>query len=43
MLKETFTPLSDLRASADYRKRLVGNLFEKFFVEMGGTDSYSIE
>ncbi|MGK7945475.1 MAG: xanthine dehydrogenase small subunit, partial [Microcystaceae cyanobacterium] len=41
ILKETFTPLSDLRASADYRKRLVGNLFEKFFVEMGGTDSYS--
>jgi xanthine dehydrogenase small subunit len=33
MLADTFTPLSDLRASADYRKRLVGNLFEKFFVQ----------
>ncbi|MEO0536987.1 MAG: xanthine dehydrogenase small subunit [Cyanobacteria bacterium P01_A01_bin.123] len=32
-LLSTFTPLSDLRASADYRNRLVANLFEKFFVE----------
>ncbi len=32
-LREVFTPLSDLRGSADYRKMLVGNLFEKFFVE----------
>ena len=32
-LHEVFTPLSDLRGSADYRKMLVGNLFEKFFVE----------
>ena len=32
-LLKTFTPLSDLRASADYRNRLVANLFEKFFVE----------
>ncbi len=35
-LRDTFTPLSDLRGSAEYRKRLVGNLFEKFFVEHGG-------
>jgi xanthine dehydrogenase small subunit len=33
-LSESFTPLTDLRGSAAYRKRLVGNLFEKFFVEM---------
>jgi len=32
-LKTTFTPLTDLRGSADYRQRLVANLFEKFFVE----------
>jgi xanthine dehydrogenase small subunit len=32
-LQEAFTPLTDLRGSADYRKRLVVNLFEKFFVE----------
>jgi xanthine dehydrogenase iron-sulfur cluster and FAD-binding subunit A len=33
MLHEAFTPLSDLRGSANYRKLLVGNLFEKFFIE----------
>ncbi|MBW4459365.1 MAG: xanthine dehydrogenase small subunit [Nodosilinea sp. WJT8-NPBG4] len=32
-LQEAFTPLTDLRGSAEYRKRLVVNLFEKFFVE----------
>lgn len=37
MLKEAFTPLTDLRGSANYRKMLVANLFEKFFVEMTGT------
>jgi xanthine dehydrogenase small subunit len=33
-LRDAFTPLSDLRGSADYRRLLVANLFEKFFVEM---------
>lgn len=33
-LRDAFTPLTDLRGSADYRKLLVANLFEKFFVEM---------
>ncbi len=33
MLHEAFTPLNDLRGSANYRKLLVGNLFEKFFIE----------
>lgn len=33
-LQDAFTPLSDLRGSAAYRRRLVANLFEKFFVEM---------
>jgi xanthine dehydrogenase small subunit len=35
-LREAFTPLTDFRGSADYRKVLVANLFEKFFVEMNG-------
>jgi xanthine dehydrogenase small subunit len=35
-LLEAFTPLTDLRGSAAYRKMLVANLFEKFFVEMNG-------
>ena len=33
ILQDAFTPLTDLRGSADYRKRLVVNLFEKFFSE----------
>lgn len=33
-LREAFTPLTDFRGSAAYRKLLVANLFEKFFVEM---------
>jgi xanthine dehydrogenase small subunit len=33
-LSNAFTPLTDLRGSAEYRKKLVANLFEKFFVEM---------
>jgi xanthine dehydrogenase small subunit len=32
-LRESFTPLTDFRGSADYRRMLVANLFEKFFVE----------
>jgi xanthine dehydrogenase iron-sulfur cluster and FAD-binding subunit A len=32
-LYETFTPLDDVRGSADYRRHLVANLLEKFFVE----------
>jgi xanthine dehydrogenase small subunit len=32
-LKDAFTPLTDVRGSAAYRKLLVANLFEKFFVE----------
>lgn len=43
VLKETFTPLDDLRGSAEYRKLLVGNLFEKFFVEMSERDGVRIK
>lgn len=30
-LAGSFSPISDFRGSADYRKRLIANLFEKFF------------
>lgn len=43
MLFESFTPLSDLRGSADYRKKLIANLFEKFFVEMSGIQQFPLE
>ena len=36
LLKSAFSPLTDLRGSAEYRKLLVANLFEKFFAEMEG-------
>ncbi|MEX0267643.1 xanthine dehydrogenase small subunit [Leptolyngbyaceae cyanobacterium UHCC 1019] len=43
LLSEAFTPLTDLRGSADYRQRLIVNLFEKFFVEMGSlTDAVEV-
>jgi xanthine dehydrogenase small subunit len=42
-LKETFTPLFDFRGSAEYRKSLIANLFEKFFVEFGGIETYPLE
>ena len=32
-LIEEFTPLSDHRADADYRRALAGNLFVKFVAE----------
>ncbi len=32
-LAETFTPLSDFRGSANYRNKLIANLFEKFFFQ----------
>lgn len=37
-LKNTFTPLTDVRGSAEYRRMLAANLFEKFFVEMDGQE-----
>ena len=36
-LKTTFAPIDDLRGSAAYRNRLIGNLFEKFFYEFSGS------
>ncbi|NJP08678.1 MAG: xanthine dehydrogenase small subunit [Leptolyngbyaceae cyanobacterium RU_5_1] len=36
LLETAFTPLTDLRGTAEYRKLLIANLFEKFFVETSG-------
>jgi xanthine dehydrogenase small subunit len=43
MLRSAFTPLDDLRGSADYRKRLVANLFEKFFVEFSSLEVAEVQ
>jgi len=37
VLEGEFVPLSDFRASKDYRSRMVVNLLEKFFLEKAGT------
>ncbi len=37
-LAEDFTPLTDMRASADYRLRLAGNLLRRFYHEVNGAD-----
>lgn len=42
-LKAAFTPLTDLRGSADYRKLLIANLFEKFFVEFSNVNAELLE
>ena len=34
ILLKAFSPLTDLRATAEYRNKIVANLFEKFFVEV---------
>ncbi|MBD2036244.1 xanthine dehydrogenase small subunit [Leptolyngbya sp. FACHB-321] len=38
-LRATFTPITDFRGSADYRKQLIANLFEKFFVEFSNVNA----
>ncbi len=43
MLKQAFIPLTDLRGSADYRRLLVANLFEKFFVDFSTAPIQPVE
>lgn len=38
-ISEDFTPLTDLRASAEYRLRVAGNLVIKALAEIGGLSS----
>jgi xanthine dehydrogenase small subunit len=39
-VKQDFTPLTDLRASADYRSRVAGNLVVKALAEIAGVASH---
>jgi len=41
-VKDDFTPLTDLRASADYRSRVAGNLVIKALAEIAGAASHVI-
>ncbi len=38
-LQSDFAPISDMRASAGYRKLAAGNLLRRFFLEVGAVDS----
>jgi xanthine dehydrogenase small subunit len=40
VLRQEFTPISDMRASAAYRTEVLGNLLQRYWLEsQGGTDT----
>jgi xanthine dehydrogenase small subunit len=42
-LRQEFTPLSDLRASAPYRVQVLGNLLQRFWLESQGANNINLE
>jgi len=42
-LRQEFTPLSDLRASADYRVQVLGNLLQRLWLESQGANNINLE
>ena len=42
-LQEEFQPISDMRASAEYRRTLLGNLIERFALELQGQRLMSLQ
>ena len=36
-LRTEFVPISDMRASADYRTTVLGNLLQRFWLETSGS------
>ncbi len=42
-LRQEFTPLSDLRASANYRVQVLGNLLQRFWLESQGVKNINLE
>jgi xanthine dehydrogenase small subunit len=43
VLRQEFSPISDMRASAGYRTRLLGNLLQRFWLESQGSRSINLE
>jgi xanthine dehydrogenase small subunit len=43
VLRSEFAPLSDLRASADYRQQVLGNLLQRFWLESQGQHNINLE
>jgi xanthine dehydrogenase small subunit len=42
VLRAEFAPISDLRASAAYRREVLGNLLQRFWLESQGTPNVSL-
>ncbi len=42
-LAHDFTPIDDMRASAEYRRRVAGNLLQRFFLESTGASGVRLE
>jgi xanthine dehydrogenase small subunit len=42
-LRAEFTPISDMRASADYRVQVLGNLLQRFWLESQGATDINLE
>ena len=42
-LRSQFQPISDMRASADYRSEVLGNLMQRFWLESQGTAGINLE
>ncbi|MES2976929.1 MAG: xanthine dehydrogenase small subunit [Pseudomonadota bacterium] len=42
-LKDEFQPISDMRASADYRQQVLGNLLQRFWLESQGEQHINLE
>lgn len=43
VLREEFSPISDMRATAAYRSEVLGNLLQRFWLESQGTAGSSLE
>ena len=43
VLRQEFSPISDMRASSSYRREVLGNLLQRFWLESQGTPQVSLE
>jgi xanthine dehydrogenase small subunit len=43
VLLQEFSPISDMRASADYRRQVLGNLLQRFWLEAQGQALVTLE
>ncbi len=43
VLRAEFTPISDMRASATYRRQVLGNLLQRYWLESQGVENINLE